>query len=164
MWCHLAFFYINFIQLVNILYWKSQLSGRIWFFDVLQHLLIMLNSLLARKNKVFRAEYYLNVLVKVFYSISINQIFSFRTNLIHHVPFWGISTNFLVTAVDEKEFGYVSQKDIRFRCRHLPRIYPRNQSTIEEIQELQPFDKVSKCSTAQYPLPVEHFRFLWPFL
>ena len=54
--------------------------------------------------------------------------------------------------------------DIRFRCRHLPRIYPRNQSTIEEIQELQPFDKVSKRSTAQYPLPVEHFRFLWPFL
>ena len=54
--------------------------------------------------------------------------------------------------------------DIRFRCRNLPRIYPRNQSTIEEIQELQPFDKVSKRSTAQYPLPVEHFRFLWPFL
>ena len=63
-----------------------------------------------KQGYLFRAEYYLNVLVKVFYSISINQIFSFRTNLIHHVPFWGISTNFLVTAVDEKEFGYVSQK------------------------------------------------------
>ena len=32
--------------------------------------------------------------------------------------------------------------DIRFRCRHLPRIYPRDQSIFEEIQELQPFTSI----------------------
>ena len=37
---------------------------------------------------------------------------------------------------------------------YLLRIYQRNQSIIEEIQELQPIDKVTKRSTAQYPLPV----------